>query len=92
MPSFSLHPPKQEPNAEFYMLTGAKPDGDRVAVYRDHAVSDVVIDEYGHRYIFAGVVPRKANGTFDVRGLKAGEVIVQPGLIYQRIPVKRRLF
>ncbi|HVJ35107.1 MAG TPA: hypothetical protein VND94_18500 [Terriglobia bacterium] len=78
-----------QPDVEFYRLYGAKPDGAVVARYCGRDVCDVVIDEYGHRYVFAGVAPRLFNGNYDVRGLKIGEVILEPGLIYQLIPVKR---
>jgi hypothetical protein len=92
MPSFMPLQRHTEPDVEFFRLHNAKPDGAVVARYRDHAVSDVVIDENGQRYVFAGIAPRKRNGTFDVKGLKTGEVILEPGLIYQVIPVKSRWF
>jgi len=81
-----------QPDVEFYRLYGARPDGAVVARYRDQDVCDVVVDEFGHRYVFAGVAPRLLNGAYDVRGLKIGEVILEPGLIYQLIPVKRHAF
>ncbi|HVJ42567.1 MAG TPA: hypothetical protein VM639_13775 [Dongiaceae bacterium] len=81
-----------QPDIEFYRLHGAKPDGVVVARYRDQDVCDVVIDELGHRYVFAGVAPRLLSGRYDVRGLKIGEVILEPGLIYQLIPVKMHAF
>jgi len=77
---------------EFYRLHGAKPDGTVVARYRDQDVSDVVIDQQGQRYIFVGLVPRRRDGNYDVSGLKAGEMFIEPGLIYQLIPVQKRFF
>jgi hypothetical protein len=42
-----------------------------------------VVDASGHRYRFAGVAPRAADGRIDVEGLRTGEWIVQPGLVYR---------
>ena len=92
MPSFTLPKHRLAPTEEFFRLHGAKPDGTIVARYRDQEVSDVVIDENGHRYVFAGLAPRKLDGSYDLKGLKAGEVILEPGLVYQLIPVKTSWF
>ncbi|MDY0883501.1 hypothetical protein ACFPL7_11120 [Dongia soli] len=78
-----------EPPAEYYMLVGAQPEGNVVCFFREKPVTDVVRDERGYRYIFAGLAPRKDDGSYDVRNMRDGEVIVEPGLIYQLIPVKR---
>ncbi|HVI92028.1 MAG TPA: hypothetical protein VM659_27310 [Dongiaceae bacterium] len=80
------------PDPDLYRLLGAKPDGTVVARYRDQDVCDVVIDEQGRRYIFTGLVPRRRDGSYDVSGLKAGEMFIEPGLIYQLIPVQKRFF
>lgn len=79
-----------EPPEEYYRLVNPKPDGDVVAYYRDQPVNSVVKDERGDRYVFAGLAPRRGDGRYDVRGMRAGEVIIEPGLIYQLIPVQRR--
>jgi hypothetical protein len=92
MPGFIPLQHHTEPDVEFFRLHNARPDGVVVARYRDHAVCDVMIDEYGQRYVFAGLAPRRRDGTYDVKGLKVGEVILEPGLIYQLIPVKARRF
>jgi hypothetical protein len=89
MPSFMMRMRPSEPDVEYFRLDNAKPDGEVVAIYSDHEVCDVVIDDRGHRYVFVGLAPRKANGSYDVKPLKAGEVILDPGLLYQLIPTKR---
>lgn len=76
-----------EPPAEYFMLVGAQPEGDVVCFFREKPVTDVLKDERGYRYVFAGVAPRKYDGSYDVRNMRNGEVIVEPGLIYQLIPV-----
>ena len=92
MPSFvpRLHP--IELNVDFYVLKGAKPDGNLIAVYLDCQVVDVIVDECGHRYAFVGVAPRKRDGRYDINVLRAGEVIVEPGLLYQLVPGKHHWF
>jgi hypothetical protein len=77
-----------EPPADYYLLVGAEPDGDIVCFFGGKPVTDVVKDERGYRYVFAGLAPRKYDGSYDVRHMRNGEVIVEPGLIYQLIPVK----
>lgn len=77
-------------NANAFRLENARPDGVNVASYGGKDVSDVVIDDQGYRYILVGLAPRKADGTYDMRLLKTGEVILEPGLLYQLIPVKAR--
>jgi hypothetical protein len=47
-----------------------------------HPISAAVIDKVGHRYSFAGVLPRRPDGNYDVGTLRKGEWVVDPGLIY----------
>lgn len=77
-----------EPPAEYYLLLDAVPDGDVVCFFRERPVTDVVKDRRGYRYVFAGLASRKCDGSYDLRHMRNGEVIVEPGLIYQLIPVK----
>ncbi len=78
-----------EPPADYFRLVDPKPDGEVVAYYRSQPVTDVVKDGRGYRYVFAGLAPRHRDGSYDLRHMKEGEVLVEPGLIYQLIPVKR---
>lgn len=84
--SFPLR--RQRPDIEFFRLHEAKPAGEIVARYHDQDVCDVVIDAHGYRYVFVGLAPRRRDGSYDPAPLKAGEVILEPGLLYQLIPVK----
>lgn len=92
MPAVLLRTRPYLADPEFYRLHDARPDGTVVARYRDQDVCDVVIDPEGRRYVFAGLVPRRRDGTYDVSGLKAGELFIEPGLIYQLIPVPKPIF
>lgn len=57
-------------------------DGSVVGFIDDHPISEAVIDEAGHRYSFAGIAPRRSDGSYDVKSLHEGEWIVEPGLVY----------
>ena len=70
---------------EYSILHNAKPIGPSMGFYTDREIPESVIDEFGRRFVYAGVAPRKCNGAFDVDALAAGEFIVRPGLIYRRV-------
>jgi hypothetical protein len=63
-------------------------DWSQYGFYADREIPESVIDEFGRRFVYAGVAPRKFNGAFDVDALAAGEVIVRPGLVYRRVGAK----
>ena len=73
---------------EYSILHNAKPIGPSMGFYADREVTESVIDEFGRRFVYADVAPRKCNGAFDVDALAAGEVIVRPGLVYRRVSAK----
>jgi len=74
---------------EYFMLHDVTPVGRSIGVYANKRISEVIIDPLGQRYVYAGIVPRQWDGKFDLDALKAGEFIVQPGLIYRREQIKR---
>jgi hypothetical protein len=57
-------------------------DGSVVGYIDDQPIPEAVVDEAGHRYSFAGVAPRRPDGSYDIRSLHQGEWIVEPGLVY----------
>jgi hypothetical protein len=65
------------------MLRHARPIGPPMGFYAGQEIPASVADEFGRRFVYAGVAPRKPNGTFDVDALATGEFIVPPGLIYR---------
>ena len=56
--------------------------------YADQEIPELIVDEFGRRFVYAGVAPRKFNGVFDVDALATGEFIVRPGLVYRRVNSK----
>jgi hypothetical protein len=73
----------QQRPIEYSMLFNAKPSGISVGYYLDRPISEAVIDEFGRRFVFAGIAPRRFDGQFDTDALRPGEFIVEPGLIYR---------
>jgi hypothetical protein len=68
---------------EWSMVHNIKATGRCIGYYADREIAELVVDELGRRFVYAGVAPRKQNGTFDVDALAAGEFILLPGLIYR---------
>lgn len=73
---------------DYSMLHNVKPTGPSMGFYADREIPELVVDDFGRRFVYAGVAPRKFNGAFDVDALAAGEVIVRPGLVYRRVGAK----
>jgi hypothetical protein len=71
---------------ECCMLDQPRPAGPLVGYYAGQPIAAAVVDYFGRRFIYAGIAPRLRNGCFDVGSLRAGEWIVEPGLVYYRDP------
>jgi hypothetical protein len=68
---------------EYSILHDVRPIGPSIGFYAGRDIRESVVDVFGRRFLYAGVAPRKWDGVFDVEALKAGEFIVQPGLVYR---------
>lgn len=68
---------------EYHLIVDPRPEGPMVGVYAGHPFSESVADYFGRRFTYAGVAPRLRNGQYDVAALRAGEFIVEPGLLYR---------
>jgi hypothetical protein len=80
MPSFAAaygHP------VIYHILIEPRPAGPVVGFLAGEPISEAVVDQFGRRYIYAGVAPRRRNGQYDADALRKGEWIVEPGLIYR---------
>lgn len=73
---------------EWSILHNVKPTGPSMGFYADQEIPESIVDEFGRRFVYAGVAPRKFNGVFDVDALATGEFIVRPGLVYRRVNSK----
>lgn len=67
---------------EYYILSHIEFAGGVIGSLTDRPIYEIVIDDAGTRYHFAGLACRDANGRYDVFSLKTGEWIVEPGLVY----------
>jgi hypothetical protein len=67
---------------EYFILANLREQGAIIGRLAGHPIADTVVDTSGLRYHFVGVAPRDRSGRFDVEALRAGEWIVQPGLVY----------
>jgi len=68
---------------EYCLLGNVTPSGKSMGCYMDRPISESVIDEFGRRYVYAGIAPRRWNGQFDGDALQVGHFILPPGLIYR---------
>ena len=68
---------------DYFILSDVTPIGRSIGFYADRPIVELIVDEHGRRYVYAGIAPRRWNGQFDVDVLRPGEFIVQPGLVYR---------
>lgn len=70
---------------EFFILSHVRPEGSLVGHLGELPIPARLIGEDGHHYVFEGVAARRPSGRFDVRTLRPGEWIVQPGFVYRQV-------
>jgi hypothetical protein len=68
---------------EYHMIVDPRPAGPAIGVYAERPFSASVADSFGRRFAYAGVAPRRSNGQYDLGALRAGEFIMEPGLLYR---------
>ncbi len=68
---------------DYSILHNVKPTGPSIGFYAGRPIPESIIDEFGRRFVYAGIAPRRWNGQFDGDALGPGEFIVQPGLTYR---------
>jgi len=65
------------------LLHNPAPDGPVLGTYGGKPIASAVIDEFGRRYVYAGVSPRRRDGRIDEDALRLGEWVTDSGLIYR---------
>jgi hypothetical protein len=68
---------------EYFILMEPRPDGPVVGYLDGRPIPAAVVDCWGRHYCYAGVAPRRPSGQYDVESLRAGEWIMEPGLVYR---------
>lgn len=98
--SYALHvtlsqPPQMRPQSsrltvmrsfptEFLILPRTSDEGPPIGFIGGRPIAEHIVDQWGRRYVYCGLVPRLASGAFNLKLMKAGEWIVEPGLLYRR--------
>ena len=72
------------------LLLNPLPAGPVLGYYGGTPIASAVVDEFGRRYLYAGVGPRRRDGRVDERALRPGEWLTESGLIYQWDDANRR--
>jgi len=74
-------PPSQRPDT-FSIMVEPRPAGPVIGFYRDRPIAERVVDLFGRRFTYAGVIGRRRDGQYDVDRLKSGQFIAEPGILY----------
>jgi hypothetical protein len=67
---------------DLHIIVEPNADGPTIGYYDDKPIAAAVLDEFGRRFIYDGVAPRRRDGSYDVNLLRPGEWIVEPGFVY----------
>ncbi len=79
---FRFNPQTQQP-IEYSIMVEPRPAGPTIGLYRGLPIAERVVDQFGRRFLYVGLASRRRDGRFDVASLRAGEFIVEPGLVYR---------
>ena len=85
MPNGSAPTARERP-VEYFILMEPRPDGPAVGYLDGRPIAAAVVDFFGAHYAYVGAAPRRPDGRYDVEALKAGEWLVEPGLVYYADP------
>jgi hypothetical protein len=72
----------QRDHTDYHIVFEPRPDGPTIGFYGEHPIAAAIVDYFGRRFIYDGIAPRRRNGNYDVKLLRPGEWIVEPGLVY----------
>ena len=75
-------PPRQQRPDIFSIMIEPRPAGPVIGFYRDLPIAERVVDLFGRCFTYAGIIDRRRDGQYDVDGLKSGQFIVEPGMVY----------
>jgi hypothetical protein len=73
--------PAQRPDI-FSIMVEPRAAGPVIGIYHDRPIAARVIDQFGRRFTYAGVIGRRRDGQYDVDRLTSGQFIVEPGIVY----------
>jgi hypothetical protein len=67
----------------YSLIRGATPTGPAIGSYAGAPIAASIVDAMGRHYDYAGLAPRRPDGTLDADALRPGEFILSPGLLYK---------
>jgi hypothetical protein len=73
----------QQDQIDYHIVFEPRPDGPLIGFFGGQPIAAAVLDYFGRRFIYDGVATRRRDGQYDLRSLRPGEWIVEPGLVYR---------
>lgn len=68
---------------EYLILVHTSANGPVIGYFGEQPVAERILDRWGKRYVYSGLAPKLANGAFNLKLVRSGEWIVEPGLLYR---------
>jgi len=72
----------QQDHIDYHIVVEPRPDGPVIGFYKEQPIAAAVLDYFGRRFVYDGIATRRRDGQYDIRLLRPGEWIVEPGLVY----------
>jgi hypothetical protein len=75
--------PASSPRPDIYsIMIAPSPAGPVIGYYHGLPIAERVVDQFGRRFTYFGIIGRRRDGQYDVDRLKSGQFIVEPGIVY----------
>jgi hypothetical protein len=75
--------PASSPRPDIYsIMIAPSPAGPVIGYYHGLPIAERVVDQFGRRFTYFGIIGRRWDGQYDVDRLKSGQFIVEPGIVY----------
>lgn len=72
----------QQDHTDYHLVFEPRPDGPTIGFYGEHPIAAAIVDHFGRRFVYDGIAPRKRDGKYDIKALRPGEWVAEPGLVY----------
>lgn len=69
--------------AEYLILAHVSVDGPVIGYLGEKPIAEEIRDLWGRRYVYCGLAPKLASGAFNLKLIRTGEWIVEPGILYR---------
>ena len=68
---------------EYLVLPRTSDIGPTIGYIGARPIAERVLDQWGQRYVYCGLAPRLPSGAINLKLIRLGEWIVEPGLLYR---------